>query len=409
MNSSTERIVELVIKRLNVQLSEAENAELQDWINQSEENRKAIEDFLDEKKLRAGISHLYKTRERIWKRLHAAIPEKKTIPVRRLLLRYSAAAAIIVMLVSLSYYFISRRTLIAPAITVTDTVQHKAAYDADPGGDRAVLTLADGSKIILDSAADGTLVQQGTIRVIKSDHGQLAYEPGSSTQTLPGTMIYNTLATPRGGQYRLQLPDGSKVWLNAVSSLRYPVSFTGKERSVQLSGEAYFEVAKNAAKPFKVAILSLSGNEQGEVEVLGTHFNINAYGDEPVIKTTLLEGVVKVSANGSRIPEPQTLLPGQQAQISNNELSVFQQVDVQLAVAWKDGLFQLTSADIGTIMRQIARWYDVEITYEGSIPSGHITGKVSRSMQLSNVVKVLELSGIHCRLENKKLVVLPGK
>jgi transmembrane sensor len=407
MNFSAERIVALIIKRLNGDLNETESIELQDWINQSEENRQAIEDFVDENKLQAGISHLYQARERIWQRLHKEIPDKKTAPVRRLVLRYAAAAAGIAMLISLSYYFISSHALISPAVTKKDTIQTRINNDVNPGGDRAELTLADGSVIVLDSIADGALAQQNDTRIIKSEDGQLAYDPGKNTAAISQRpMAYNTLVTPRGGQYRLLLPDGSKVWLNAASSLRYPVSFAGNERNVELTGEAFFEIAKDKAKPFKVKIQSpTSAGNLGEVEVLGTHFNINAYDDEPVIKTTLLEGSVKISAASG---QSSMLKRAQQAVLTHNsQLTINDKVDTEEAVAWKNGLFQLTSADVQVIMRQIARWYNVEVKYESTIPGGHITGKVSRDMKLSQVLEVLKLSGIHTRIESGKVIVLP--
>ena len=287
--------------------------------------------------------------------------------------------------------------------------------DVAPGGNKAVLTLADGSVIVLDSAANGLLSQQGNTRVMKSASGQLAYEtgrsgtapgPGTAGSNAAGVVKYNTISIPRGGQYQVQLPDGSMVWLNSSSSLRFPTAFYGKSREVEITGEAYFEIAKDVNRPFYVKANALT------VEVLGTHFNINAYSDEPVLKTTLLEGSVRVKKAGESV----VMAPGQEAQVVNGAtgdatagrvIKLVNDADLEEAVAWKNGLFHLTSADVGTIMRQLVRWYDVDVEFEGGIPSGHITGEVPRNTSLAKVLKVFETSGVHFRIEGRKIIVTP--
>jgi ferric-dicitrate binding protein FerR (iron transport regulator) len=263
-----------------------------------------------------------------------------------------------------------------------------------PGGNKAVLTLADGSTIILDSAANGNLAEQGGVKVIKLDNGLLSYK---SEHEGPAEMLYNSIVTPAGGQFQLTLSDGTKVWLNASSSLRFPAAFTGNDRQVSITGEAYFEVAKNTSKPFRVNI-----DNRGTVEVLGTSFNINSYSDEPSVNTTLMEGSVKItSLSGGDI----TLKPGQQARLKES-ITILNDVDTDEIVAWKTGWFQFNRADLPTIMRQVSRWYDVEVLYEGKISKKSFSGIVSRENDISDILKIMENAGIGFRIEGKKITVI---
>jgi transmembrane sensor len=302
--------------------------------------------------------------------------------------RYAAAAVVIFALGGGIYYYGSRSQQ-QPIAAEPATVMP----DIAPGGNIATLTLSDGSTIALDTAADGSLVLQGNTDVVKLQKGQLAYKAGGAAA---GRILYNTINTPKGGQYQVMLPDGSNVWLNAASSLRFPTAFTGRTREVEITGEAYFEIAPNAKTPFYVRTNGMA------IEVLGTKFNVNAYSDEPVIRTTLLEGSVRV-----RKDQAMTLLaPGQQADLSpQGNIGIRKDADIDAAMAWKNGLFRLTSSDVPTIMRQLARWYDVQVAFEGGLPSGHITGEVPRNTSLSKVLKVFETSGVHFRMEGKKIVV----
>jgi ferric-dicitrate binding protein FerR (iron transport regulator) len=264
-----------------------------------------------------------------------------------------------------------------------------------PGGNKAVLTLAGGRQIILDSLQNGSVALQGNTHILKLASGRLAYQPD---HTGSGAIEYNTITTPKGGQYQVSLPDGSRVWLNAASSLRFPTSFDGNERQVEMTGEVYFEVAQNRDKPFFVR----SGGFN--VEVLGTHFDVNAYADEAVFKTTLLEGSVNVgNTSGHSLLEP-----GEQAVagISGGNIRILREADTEAAVAWKNGRFEFSNADIPTIMRQIARWYDVDIRYEGNIPPEHFSGEVPRSCSLDKVLKIFALSQIHFRIEGKEIIVV---
>jgi transmembrane sensor len=339
------------------------------------------------------------TQEReTWKKISEKITEFPSFKVYKSLniRRWVAAAAIFIIVLGAGGYFILHKTPDKIAKTENILPQNKKT-DIAPGGNKAVLTLANGSTIILDSAQNGTLSSQGNIKIIKLDDGQLAYDKSAVSGNTE--LLYNTISTPKGGQYQLTLSDGSKVWLNAASSLRFPASFSDDERKVELTGEGYFEVAHNAAKPFIVT------KNNVEIKVLGTHFNVNAYDDENSMKVTLLEGSVKVSKGN----ESTVISPGQQARISNLEkkIDVKKNVDLDEVIAWKNGLFQFDQANIKTIMRQIARWYDVDVVFEGKIPEVLFGGKISRDVNVSQVLKVLQEGGIHFRVEGKKIIVTP--
>jgi transmembrane sensor len=268
--------------------------------------------------------------------------------------------------------------------------------DIAPGGNKAILTLANGNKLVLTGAKNGKLASQGGILISKTADGQVKYA-NANQSAASNTLVYNTATTPKGGWYQFILSDGTKVWLNSASSIKYPVNFIGNERRVELTGEAYFEVAHNAAKPFRVV-----SNGQ-TVEVLGTHFNINAYADENQVKTTLLQGSVKVSsANGSSV-----IKPGEQAQLDNGKIKVISDVDVDAAVAWKNGLFNFEDNKIQEVMRQFARWYDVDVKYEGELPSRHFSGEISRNMNASQMLDILSFKKIHYKIQGKTITVMP--
>lgn len=269
-------------------------------------------------------------------------------------------------------------------------------HDVLPGGDKAVLTLDDGSKVVLDNSANGSLGKQGETDIRKTQSGKVIYEGGQVAIAKP---MYNTLTTPKGGQYQVVLSDGTKVWLNAASSLRFPTAFTGNERRVEMTGEVYFEVAKNAKMPFKVI------TQGQEVEVLGTHFNVMAFQNEKFIKTTLLEGSVKVSNN----EKTAVLQPGQQSKVgvNSNIFRTVSDVNIEEELAWKNGFFQFNDASLEQVMRQIERWYDVDIEYVGKISNEHFTGKLPRNTNLSNVLKILSMSEVEFKIEGKKIIITP--
>lgn len=269
-------------------------------------------------------------------------------------------------------------------------------HDALPGGNKAVLTLANGKTIILDNAQNGTLANEGKTVVRKAADGQLIYKVALVTGGKAAPAI-NTIATPRGGQYQVILPDGTKVWLNSASWLRFPTFFTGKSREVEINGEAYFEVTKNASMPFRVK------TNRASIEVLGTHFNVMAYDDESIMKTTLLEGAVNIT-NGKFTAK---LIPGQQAQVSmSGQSKVVNDVDVEDEIAWKNGIFQFRDAGIDVILRQASRWYDVDITYKNKIPVKEFTGRISRNVKASALLNMLNYAGVNLKVEGKNIVVL---
>ena len=331
--------------------------------------------------------------DRIWNNIQE-LGIRPPAPVRKMSWWKVTAAAAVIMVIGGTFIWFGKNGQKNKQMTAT-APKKTVINDVMPGGNKAVLTLANGAQIILDSAADGILAKQGSAEVVKTANGQLSYK---MTGDQTAEVLFNTMSTPRGGLYRLILPDGSKVWLNAVSSIRYPTAFTGRERRVEITGEVYFEVEKNARMPFIVTVKNM------EVSVLGTHFNINAYQDEQDMKTTLLEGSVKVSNGRSHI----VIKPGQQTQLSGNgAIKLVEDADLSEAVAWKDGRFEFKETDIKTIMRQIMRWYDVEVEYQGKVPDRYFTADISRTKSLSGVLKILKLSDIDFQLAGKKLIVTP--
>jgi transmembrane sensor len=303
-----------------------------------------------------------------------------------------AAAVLLLIVAGGSWLFFNRDKKINKSTLAS---AGRLKKEVVPGSNKAVLTLADGATIELDSSLKGKLAQQGNINLHISP-GLLKYDKNSPAST--GAISYNILRTPKGGQYQLVLPDGSKVWLNAASSLKFPTVFNGKERKVELTGEAYFEVTKNASQPFQVAV------NNANVAVLGTSFNIMAYTNEAAIKTTLLEGAVKVSQE----QESRLLKPGEQSLLdATGKMQVIEKADLDLAVAWKNGFTSFKGADIKTIMRQVERWYDVEVVYSGTIPARSFTGDIPRDAQLSELLRLLEISKIHFRMDDNKLIVTP--
>ncbi|HEY9362648.1 MAG TPA: FecR family protein [Chitinophagaceae bacterium] len=332
--------------------------------------------------------------------LDEARQEAPVIPLykdnhRKIQLKKWAAAASVLLLISMGGYFGFYNKNEGPVdISKTINKHIQPNKDVAPGGSKAILTLADGSIINLDSAQNGTLATQGNIKVIKGEDGQLLYYVDQENSNAVG---YNTISTPRGGKYEIVLSDGTKVWLNAASSLKFPASFTGKIREVVLTGEGYFEVAKNAMMPFQVKVDHMT------VEVLGTHFNVNAYSEEPDIETTLLEGSIKIKKAG----KVQILSPGEQAKFTSSGIFINKNADLQQVMAWKEGFFLFDNTDIYTLMRQVARWYDVEVNFEGKIAGEGFTGKISRNVPLSKFLKVLELNEVHIKTEGKKITIKP--
>jgi ferric-dicitrate binding protein FerR (iron transport regulator) len=332
----------------------------------------------------------------VWQKLQLEQPETNAsvIPIssRRQWWKYAAAAAILLAVGLGIYRFTADKP--SPAIVARQTVTNSPT-DIQPGGNKAMLTLADGSVVALNDVANGVLANQGGTNVVKLANGELAYESGNRQAD---AVLFNTIVTPRGGKYRLTLPDGSKVWMNAESTLRYPTAFNGDTREVSLTGEAYFEIAHNSAQPFHVQVRDI------KVEVLGTHFDIMAYENEGVIATTLVEGSVRVSSSSQQLQ----LKPGQQALQDNNGagMKIINEVDIQQVLAWKNDYFQLSGDRLDRLMRQLERWYDVSVVYNGPVPEKRFGGKILRSSPLSDVLKALELSEVKFRVEGKTITVI---
>lgn len=358
--------------------------------------------FEKEEDFAATVSAVEKQRmeQDNWQRLSESITRETPARVISMTHRWRwVAASVIILLVAGGYFWISNRN--APASQQASTTW----TDIAPGRNGAVLTLGNGAQMVLDSARKGIIATQNGSPVILKDNS-VAYGQAVSPDA---SIVYNTLSTPRGRQYHLELPDGTGVWLNAASSIHYPTSFTGKQRSVRVDGEVYFEVAKDKTKPF---IVDIAG--KARVEVLGTHFNINAYTDEAYMKTTLLEGSIKLI---SRLPaqtgpavngQVAILKPGQQAKLKNNTIQVMNEADPGMAVAWKDGSFQFNRTPIDEILRQLSRWYDINIVYEEKVPQLSFTGVLRRDYSLVQTLTILETLGIHFRIEGKiKLIVMP--
>ncbi len=313
--------------------------------------------------------------------------------------RWVIPAAAAVFAVILGTYFLTQTSASKAAPPETETAVTPAPQDLAPGGDKALLTLEDGSVIVLDSASKGIISLQDNIKVVKLANGEVVYEINGRQLSAAQEIAYNTISTPRGGQYQVTLSDGSKVWLNAASSIRFPVVFTGDERTVEITGEAYLEVAKNSAMPFRAK----AGDS--EIEVLGTHFNVNAYDNETAIRTTLLEGRVKVHAPDKTV---KTLSPGQQSAIHRSgKVQVINNADTEEALAWINGRFQYNSTDIGAILRQIERWYDVDVEYRGKV-NMRFTGQLNRSLFASKVLEKLALTDeVSFKIDGRKIIVSP--
>ncbi|MBN9380510.1 MAG: FecR domain-containing protein [Chitinophagaceae bacterium] len=303
-------------------------------------------------------------------------------------IRIVAAACLLGVIVSGGIYLFDIKK------TTEKALQAGIVNDVLPGKNGAILTLDNGKQVILDSSGNGVVALQNGAR-IEQDSGKLTYHKDKTTAAISN----NTMTTPVGRKYQLTLSDGTQVWLNAASSITFPTTFSGDQRVVSITGEAYFEVARDTKKPFLVNVDNM------RVEVLGTNFNINAYSDEDIIKTTLLQGSVKVKKGGNE----QLLLPGQQAQLDkDNKFRLITDVDMDLEMAWKNDEFYFKYADLRTVMRQLSRWYDLEIIYENGAPlDKHFEGEIPMNTMLSQVLDVLGKNNVHFHLQGKKLTVLP--
>lgn len=385
-------VAELIGKLLNGDISAEEDLWLKDWINESAENRAQFEKLTDAGFLENKLNYWNKIdNDKAWNELLEKLPETELEPAKRFnylsLLKY-AAIVILALSISILLYRDNRSS------TKIDHNKSIAQNPIRPGSNHAILILGNGQKVALKNHTQVSINEDdGT--AVSNKNEILAYKHTGKANA-GQQVIYNTIVVPRGGEYQLVLADGSKIWMNSSSSLRYPTSFSGSERKVYLSGEAYFEVAKNAKMPFIVK------TDKAEVKVLGTHFNVKAYNDEDLCKTTLLEGAVSVQSS-AMINE---IKPGQQAIINGQgQQKITSDINVEEEVAWKNGLFMFTKADIKDVMQQVSRWYDIEVVYEGKVPDLQFTGQLSRKVDFSGFTNILKYAGLNFTIKGETVIV----
>lgn len=367
-------------------LSGKANAEQQAFLEayfQHFENREdVLETTSEEEKQQLGAEMLLEIEDRFF----VSQPRRRIFPV------FARVAAILLVFIAVGLYFYQSKK------NNGETGLDQASLVINPGGYKATLTLADGKRISLDDANVGQLAQQSGVSIRKTADGQLVYDLSGTSEA--SAIGINTIETPRGGEYQVILPDGTKVWLNADSKLVFPAVFKGDERNVDLFGEAYFEVARNKRMPFRV---SSAGQT---IEVLGTHFNINAYADDSNVKTTLLEGSIRVSGKASG--QAMVLVPGQQSAMAKTGLIKVSEVRADDAIAWKNGYFLIDKQPLVEVMRKISRWYDVEIEYRGRLTNETFVGQVPKFGKISEVLAALELTGLaHFKIEGRRVIVMP--
>jgi transmembrane sensor len=392
------RVAYLIAGYIRETLTQKEHEELDDWVTTSMDNQRLFEELTDEKNLEQWLRWkdqlpVAQVLERLKGQL-AFTPEPRRF---RLHIGWPFAMAASVFGISLVSFLVFQKIAHHRLSQPTELL---GKQDIAPGASRAILTLSDGTTILLDSSKKGRLAQQGEVVISKTDSGSIGYSMAADNHPAAAP-LFNTIATPKGGEYQLMLPDGTKVWLNAVSSLRYPVFFTGSERKVELSGEGYFEVTKNVTRPF---VVSANGTT---IQVLGTHFNVNAYSDEATIKVTLSEGSVRVVPPTTSVKNADVrLIPGQQAQVDPSGRITSGTADLETALAWKDGLFVFKQAPIEEVLHQVSRWYDADIDDRVNI-SEHFNATIPRNVPVSKLLHLLEGTGsVHFKIDDKKITVL---
>ncbi|MEZ2334600.1 FecR family protein [Mucilaginibacter sp. RCC_168] len=387
----------LIAKYLQKELTEQEQDELEQWLQADEHNQELFKKLTDQTIIDSELETFEANdKNKAWRNIVKKTGFKSPARKKTTIKSWPAYAAAIVILIALGVTLTRYRNA-----SGEQKMAVKPQKDLLPGSNKAILTLADGSKIVLDNAKRGKIANQQNVVITKDQSGELVYQAAETSQNeeLPPVEknVMNTLATPRGGQYQIVLPDGTRVWLNSASSLKYPTAFAGNERRVELNGEAYFEVSKDPNKPFYVKTATQT------VTVLGTHFNINSYADEIATKTTLLEGSVRVTGNTNGVMAK--LKPGEQAVNTINAIDVKENADIDEAVAWKNGKFLFRNTDLHTIMRQLSRWYDVDVEYQGNVAQKHYRGRISRNVPVSDIFQILKTSGINFTIDGRKIIV----
>jgi len=387
--ASYERVKEILKRYLQGNCSESEKEIVEAWY--LDQVDRPAWDFSAGEDIETGDRILAELRRRLQLTGEATVVRMRP---RRDWVGYAAACILFIAVGTGVWWLQRQRRDTAPA----GQAAVLPAGDVGPGGNKAILTLADGRKIALDSSAGGLIAQQGVSSIVQRTNGRLEYQSSPKNRTgASSDAVYNSLSTPAGGQYQLILPDGSKVWLNALSTIRYPSSFSGSDRVVQLNGEAYFEVAKDESRPFRVTARDLN------VEVLGTAFNVNSYEDEPSIRTSLLQGSVRLVRGNTRL----VLRDGEQAETAGHEdFAIVPGADVAKAIAWKNGSFSFDNDNIQTVMRQLAKWYDVEIQYQGEPTHTVFGGTMRRTLSLQQVLSALSRYDVRFQLKGRTLIVL---
>jgi ferric-dicitrate binding protein FerR (iron transport regulator) len=385
------RVAYLIAGFIGHTLSEAEEHELDDWVNASDANMKLFEDLTDEKNIEANLQWMREVQsEKSYEQLQAS--EAFVIPKRRKKHTIWFAAASVALLAGVFLIYPKKSHYTASPTQATENT----SQDIPAGGNRATLTLADGSVIDLATTANGKIQDGSGNQLSKPADGQLVYAGQEEAATV---ISYHTLNTPAGGQYQVTLQDGTRVWLNAGSILRYPSAFTGDEREVSLQGEAFFEVTKNPHRPFRVML-----NDSAVVTVLGTTFNVMAYQNEAVKEVTLVDGRVSVSTKDRKNAE---LMPRMQAKIGNNSITTVNHANTEQVTGWKRGLFVFKDTPLKDIMRQVERWYNAEVIFKGEVPF-RFNGTIQRSESLSKLLHLLELTGhVKFKIENRTVYVFP--
>ncbi|MDO6432230.1 FecR domain-containing protein [Flavitalea sp. BT771] len=394
------RLAYLVERYMNNAISTSEQEELSDFIEQSGNEAlfsQVMMDLLDRAPQKDNDLKPYE--DLADKALRAGRPTDHSSARTYNIGRWTAAAACVLLIVLAGVYFRHTSSPVQPRLVKKTNSTNELIV---PGKNGAILTLADGSSVLLDSLGNGKVASQNGADLVISQ-GKLAY---STTGSTSGEIAYNTLSTPKGRQFHIKLPDGTEVWLNAASAIHYPTIFTGKDRTVELTGEAYFEVAGNPSMPFIVKVDQTAG-----IKVLGTHFNVNAYRNEPVMKTTLLEGSIQFHTGIEMAPGEQIvkLRPGQQSQLetSTRKLAIENDVETEKAVAWKNGIFNFNDASLQEVMNQLERWYDIEVAYENNISPIRFYGKMTKNIPLNDLLLILEKSQVHFKVVGRRLIVLP--
>lgn len=397
-------IASLIVSDMQDKLTTGERQELEAWLQENGDNYLLYEDLMDEDKLGASLNELntydhQQAYEKIATRIFPAGVTGKRVYFK--IWWYMVAAVLILVAGGIAYFTLNKSTPIKPRLVVT---AKKKSPGLQPDSNKAMLILADGSTIVLADMNDGDIAQQGNVLVHKNQSGQLEYKISGPAGNIDG---FNTLRTPRGGEYQVVLDDGTRIWLNSASTLQFPVHFNDKERHLVLNGEAYFEVASlplppssgGGKRPFIVHVNNM------EVQAVGTAFNISAYREDERSQTTVVEGLVKVSRNN----QSNMLTPGKKL-VASDSLFKVEVADVNQETAWKNGEFVFRNTSLKMVMNEIARWYDRDVVYEPGVPSLHFSGEIQRASNIQQVLQMLEYTGgVTFTIANRIITVHPGK